>query len=149
MGVVYKTTPGRKQTIADREISVRMINASGQPVDTLTSTTDRFGRVSGDFTIPKGELTGYYRLLFETAEKRTIGNVGFEVSDYKLPTFKIEITAIVKDSPVKGAVTVTGTASTYSGMPLAGAAVKVSVSKIGWAWWRRANGNSFYTSPTP
>ncbi len=147
MGVVYKTTPGRKQTIADREISVRMINASGQPVDTLTSTTDRFGRVSGDFTIPKGELTGYYRLLFETAEKQTIGNVGFEVSDYKLPTFKIEITAIVKDSPVKGAVTVNGTASTYSGMPLAGAAVKTSVSKIGWAWWRRANGNSFYTSP--
>lgn len=147
MGIVYRTTPDGKNTVADCEISVGLLNATGQTIDTLTATTDRFGRVNGVFTLPKGELTGRYLLQFKTAEDRIVGNVGFEVSDYKLPTFKVNVTAIVKDSPVKGAVTVTGNASTYSGMPLAGATVKASVSKIGWAWWRRANSNSFYTSP--
>ena len=111
-----------------------------------TLTTDRFGRVNGAFVIPKGQLTGHYSIQFKS-EGKFIGAVGFEVSDYKLPTFKVEITAVANDTPVKGAVTVSGNAMTYAGMPLAGAAVKVSASEIGWAWWRSANGQNFYTSP--
>lgn len=146
MGVAYEATAEGRKVIPDRQISVSMTDVNSQTVDTVTLTTDSFGRVHGAFVIPKGQLTGHYSILFNS-EEIFIGSVGFEVSDYKLPTFKVEITAVANDTPVKGAVTVSGNAMTYAGMPLAGANVKVSASEIGWAWWRSANGQSFYTSP--
>lgn len=146
MGVAYEATAKGRKVIPDRQISVSMTDVNSQTVDTVTLTTDRFGRVNGAFVIPKGQLTGHYSIQFKS-EGKFIGAVGFEVSDYKLPTFKVEITAVANDTPVKGAVTVSGNAMTYAGMPLAGAAVKVSASEIGWAWWRSANGQNFYTSP--
>lgn len=146
MGVAYEATAKGRKALPDRHISVSMTDVNRQTVDTITVTTDRFGRIHGSFAIPKGQLTGRYSIQFKT-DDRFIGTVGFEVSDYKLPTFKVEITAVANDTPVKGAVTVSGNAMTYAGMPLAGAAVKVSASEIGWAWWRSANGQSFFTSP--
>lgn len=147
MGVVYEATAKGRRALPDRQITVSMTDVNSQEIDTLTVTTDRFGRIHGSFTVPKGQLTGRHTLLFESSDNIYIGTVGFEVSDYKLPTFKVEITAVANDTPVKGAVTVSGNAMTYAGMPLAGATVKVSASEIGWAWWRSANGQSFYTSP--
>ena len=44
--------------------------------------------------------------------------VEFEVSDYKLPTFRVQLDPVEKDYPSKGDVTLRGRVVTYSGFPL-------------------------------
>ncbi|WP_295729667.1 alpha-2-macroglobulin family protein [uncultured Muribaculum sp.] len=124
----------------DTEMRVVMYDANMQPVDTATVTTDLFGRAEGSFNIPKEGLTGNYSLRFTLtddaiAKKQRWSNVYFTVSDYKLPTYMIEVTDVERDTPEKGDVTVKGRAVTYSGFPVADATVSVNLSAGGRAWW--------------
>lgn len=140
--VVYNTGGSGQHTIANREVNVTLLDVNYQPVDTLTLTTDRFGRIEGEFTLPSDGLTGYFTL----SSNEINGRFRFMVSDYKLPTFKVEITSVSK-SPETLDVTVEGRALTYSGFPVGDAKVNVSLSGISWRWWNSAS-ESFYTAST-
>lgn len=126
--------------LADTEMKVVMYDVNMQAVDTATVTTDPFGRAEGRFTIPKEGLTGNYSLRFTFTDdaitkKQRWSNVYFTVSDYKLPTYMVEVTDVERDTPRKGDVTVKGRAVTYSGFPVADASVSVNLSAGGRAWW--------------
>ena len=121
-----------------------LLDANGNDVDTLSLTTDSWGRCHGAFTLPKSGLLGTYQLAaaFNDNPRRRIGYKGFEVAEYKAPSFYVELREDSAENYVAGdTLRFKGMVKTYSGMPLAGVEVKYNVR---WSpWWRwYSTGNS-------
>lgn len=137
----------------EQEARLRAIlkDANYSPVDTLDLTSDSYGRVYGAFILPKAGLTGRFSIDLEihpdTDEEDSVGSVSFTVSDYKLPTYYVEVTSVKKDYPAKGDVTLGGRVRTYSDFPVAGAEVKVNLeSAERMRWWFSPNGDDIYST---
>lgn len=130
-----------RRPLADNQVCMIVRDANYQVVDTLTATTDAFGRMEGEFFVPEGRLTGnYYLTLYTTVRgepDRSIAKGYVMVSDYKLPSFKVEITDVMLSTPEKGAVTIKGKVTTYSGFGLSDATLSMNLSVNGSYWWWR------------
>ncbi len=109
-------------------MQVTLRDANWQEVDTLTLTTDSYGRATGSFTLPDdGRLNGIYSINVKGGN--TSESTYFMVSDYKLPSFEVKVTATENDIPARGDVTLRGRATTFSGMPVADAGVEVRIDR--------------------
>lgn len=128
--------PGKEPAVAaGMKLTVELLNTNSQKVDSKEITTDALGRAYGVFTTQKGTLTGNYRIQVKDGTT-TRGSSFVMVSDFKLPTFEAEFTSVERDVPTPGAVRLTGKARTYSGMPLVGAKVEVTIEGIErWRWF--------------
>ena len=128
--------PGKKPVVVPgQKATVYFLNANNQKVDTCYVTTDALGRANGVFATQKGTLTGIHNIEVRV-EGSSCGWDNIMVSDFKLPTFEAEFTSVERDVPTPGAVRLTGKARTYSGMPLVGANVKVTVKGASrWRWF--------------
>lgn len=126
--VVYESRPdGNSLPVVGEEFAFVLYGSNGVATDTTRLTTDIFGRVTGRFATDENALTGNYSIRTEAFR---VGNV--EVSDYKLPTFEV-----LTDAPVWTAdsLVLTGRVMAYTGQPMAGAKVTLSLSTRS-VWWR-------------
>lgn len=117
-----------------KEMEVTLKDANNQPVTTTTCTADAFGRATVEFPLPVDGLTGRYTINVSFAENRYGGIETFEVSDYKMPDFYLEVTAVAHDVPTKGDVSIIGKSMTYSGMPLAETKIETVVTGESWRY---------------
>ncbi len=122
--ICYEYKAGLNRPYAGKEVSAVLFNANSVAVDTLKAVTDRFGRLTGEFPLPADGLTGRFSISVDDQW----GAVSFEVSDYKLPTFRVNTPKVEQGVPAKGDVTLRGKAETYAGFPLDGAQVTVALS---------------------
>lgn len=136
--VVYEYLNSDHRLVTAKDMRVILFNANNLPIDTVNCSSDNWGRINGAFSIPENELTGSYRLYFTDASTdKWAGNTYVTVSDYKLPTFYIEMDKTAVGVPVEGGATVSGTAKTYSGVPLSGIPVEAVISaSMGRGWFR-------------
>ncbi len=155
LAIISKTISGKAEkaessVVPDIPVNVSLLNANSEPVDTIECTSDAFGRVSGRFTIPDGsDLTGTYRVrVFKSGDDGFNGYGYVTVSDYRMPDFEIKDIVVARDTPSAGAVTLTGAAVTYSGMPLADAAVSVILSTANRFRWYAPAVKIYSTSAT-
>ncbi len=117
------------------EVNIEVTDANHSEVIDIDSVTDSYGRVCGSFEIPADRLTGAYSIEVSARDiVRGSATTRFMVSDYKAPVF--EVRELVADRRPDGSVDITGRAVTYTGMPVADAAVRVSVEQQV-RWWRR------------
>ncbi len=126
-----------------QEITAILRDASYQPIDTINLTTDTFGRVNGKFILPKESLGGRFTVSIDNYSEA----VNFEVSDYKLPTFRIFLDPAQKDQPSDGDITLRGRVETYTGFPIADAKLTINLSAMQpkkW-WWIAQEKVNFYT----
>lgn len=144
-GINQKNTPA-----PNKKLIVMLYDANFQPLDTVETITDDWGRCSGAFNLPKEGLTGEFsiRLTDSFTLPYLATSKNFMVSDYKLPTYQLEINSVQTDLPASGAVTVEGRAITYSGFPLAGCNVSVTLSGVGRLWWRSEKRAYYSTAVT-
>ncbi len=131
----YKAAP---IALKGKKLNVRFFDANNQLVDSISVTTDSYGRAFGSFVAATDRLTGYYSIRAYTDEGN-LGNTRVMVSDFKLPTFEAAITGIERDVPQPGSVRVSGNARTYTGMPVAGATVDITLTGANrWRWFSPA-----------
>ncbi|MBO4955238.1 MAG: hypothetical protein J6C77_02400 [Muribaculaceae bacterium] len=112
-----------------------LYNANSQAIDTLETMTDDWGRASGTFILPKGQLTGQYSINITPITAKTSAStprsetiaVYFTVSDYKLPTFAITLNPVARNTPSRGSYTISGTVRSYSGINLEGTAITAEI----------------------
>ncbi|MDE6117550.1 MAG: hypothetical protein K2G33_08605, partial [Duncaniella sp.] len=141
--VCYEYKGKAQRLCGNVTVKAVMRDASYTPVDTVTLVTDEYGRVNGSFPISKDCLTGRFAIIIDEYGMA----LSFEVSDYKLPTFRVELLPVEKDCPSKGDVTLRGKVVTYSGFPLPDVKVTADISvapRMRW-WWNRSRGVSFYS----
>ncbi len=134
--VLYKSGTGVREVMPGQQVSAVFKDSNDQPIDTVTATTDEYGRAQGAFVIPADRMNGRFRIEVKHGPAIVAWHA-VNVSEYKTPTFAVTFTD-AKSSFVKGApVKMTGTAETYSGMPLAGTEVKLQLRRNEWSWWWR------------
>lgn len=119
-------------SLAKREtVKAQLYDANYQEIDSYEGVTDDFGRISGEFDLPIGLLQGSFTIRLVQGESNYIGTASFMVSDYKMPTIKVEDVAV--NSRI-----VTAKAVTYTGLPVGDAQAQVIVStRSPWRWWWR------------
>ncbi len=115
-------------------VTITFYDANYQKIDASTCTLDGFGRADGFFVTKKDVLTGRWRIHAEIGDSGTDTYV--EVSDFRLPTFHADVTSVERGVPSTGNVRLSGNATTFSGMPVIGAQVKLKLSKAQrWRWF--------------
>lgn len=140
--IVYMTTTDKRTVVKGLKVRAILNDANSQNVDTVEAVTDEFGRIHGEFHIPTDRLNGTYGIEYYSIDAagkaKRLGYDHFEVSEYKTPTFLIEMDDDARQSYTKGQpVKIGGKVTTYSGMPVAGARVTLELHRNAWSWsWR-------------
>lgn len=136
VAVIYDVR--NQKTVGDKMLTVCLSDANRQPLDSLDLKTDNFGRLTGSFRIPEDVLTGDFKLDVFTKDynEGLYATKYFTVSDYKLPTFEVAIDNITINSTPEKTVDIQGSATTYSGFPIANASVNIIVNNSNsfWLW---------------
>lgn len=121
------------ETAKKKSLTVELQNTADETIASQTLQTDEFGRVSGSFTLPTDGLTGTFQLVVVSGDMPVVWR-NIEVSEYKAPTFFIEIDREKSELSDLQHVTIKGKAMTFSQMPLAETDVKVALSES-FSWW--------------
>lgn len=116
----------------DSGLTIELRDANNELVDTLGLSPDAYGRVFGSFATKKGGLTGRYSIRAMSPTETAYSSV--TVSDFRAPAFEIAFTDTKKRTD--GSVAISGTVTTYTGMPVANARIDVTVSgAYRWRWF--------------
>lgn len=121
------------ETAKKKPLTVELQNTADKTIASQTLQTDEFGRVSGSFTLPTDGLTGTFQLVVVSGDMPVVWR-NIEVSEYKAPTFFIEINREKSELSDLQHVTIKGKAMTFSQMPLTETDVKVALSES-FSWW--------------
>lgn len=135
------------ETAKKKSLTVELQNTADKTIASQTLQTDEFGRVSGSFTLPTDGLTGTFQLVVVSGDMPVVWK-GIEVSEYKAPTFFIEIDREKSELSDLQHVTIKGKAMTFSQMPLAETDVKVALSESFSWWWDDMDFSDYETTVT-
>lgn len=147
--VAYSSKGYGHELLEGREITAVVRDANYQPIDTIKTVTDRWGRCNGQTVLPKDGLTGNFTLSLEMPDEANrkgmiYSNCGFTVSDYKLPTYQVVVTS--PDKSADGSYVISGELRTYTDMPVANAKVTLDLKSLSpMRWWLQSIPQSFYT----
>ncbi len=130
----------RAQAVAGEKITVKLRDANRKTVAEKEVVTDEYGKASGDFDLPARGLTGEFSIVTPN------GSCYFRVEEYKRPTFEVEIHEVEEAYRNGDTITVTGTAKTYSGVPVQGAKVAYKVMRQKPSWWYYGSSESVLLS---
>lgn len=137
---------------ANQKIKITLLDANFTEVTSIEGITDDYGRVKAEFELPAEGLTGTFTIQVSIHNQkssrqrdRVVGSCRVMVSDYKLPDFEITECVATNDTPEKGDVTITAKATTYSGMPVAGAKAAIILFGKSWIWWRQNSSMVFHS----
>lgn len=87
---------------------------------TAKVVTDEYGRATGTFTIPEDTRFGTHRIYVRSKNASDV--VPFTVGDFSLPQARLDSLVAIPNHTTNSAV-IRGLASTYAGLPIAGATV--------------------------
>ncbi len=120
-------------------------NASNVPVDTVSLTTDSYGRCHGKFQIPNEGMLGEWRLEATdiTRNEWDWPSATIRVEEYKQPLNRLLLNA--PETPNDTTLVLSGKVETYSGMPVADAKVTLSLETWSRWWWIDWPSGSFST----
>jgi uncharacterized protein YfaS (alpha-2-macroglobulin family) len=114
-------------------VSVSLVDANGQAVESKTVTTNSYGSAAGEFAIPSGRALGAWSVRCDSG-----GAAGIRVEEYKRPTFETTLDESKDAVRLNRAATFRGEARYYFGLPVANGSVAWRVTREAeypWWWW--------------
>ncbi len=141
--VFYKAVLTREdekgiQVMSGQLIESTLYDANNRELSKQQATTNEYGSVSGEFTLPRGLLPGFYKIESKT------GSVHFKVEEYKRPTFEVSFDKIDETYAFNQPVTLKGKVESFSGIKLQNAVVSYRVNRRSFSWWAwRGNAELF------
>ena len=109
--VLYRVGTTSKTVASGEVIEVELKDANYKSVKKIKVTSDAFGRIEGEFSIPTDRMNG--RWLVNLSGSGFYGRRYVDVSEYKTPTFAVEFPDVSHNFVSKQPVKITGTATTY------------------------------------
>ncbi len=125
-GIHYINTLESSRVVPNKKITIELLDASRKSISSVEKTTDEYGQFNGSFIIPQGGMLGNYRLV---VNNQFGTSVDFSVEEYKLPIFKVEFDPVKEGGSFGKQLTVTGSATSYTGIPQAGATVSYTIER--------------------
>ncbi len=124
------------RTLASSPVTVTLLDANRQKLESVQVRTNSFGSVAGEFLIPRGRALGAWSIQTSPG-----GAAQVRVEEYKRPTFEAEFPPAQGPLRLNKPVTVTGTARYYFGQPVAAGKVRWQVVRQPrypwwWSWYR-------------
>ncbi len=110
--------------ITKKGVSVSLRDVNNQEVSKGTFTSNDFGSLHGNFTVPAGVLTGSMSLYIDGKYAK-----GIRVEEYKRPKFEVKMDNVTEAYVLNDKVRVTGKALNYAGNPVDGASGTFTVTR--------------------
>lgn len=132
--VVYSRQADDFEVMAREQLRVKLY-VNNRAVDSLLLMTDSYGAAGGKLTLPEYCLPGNFRIEVEAAGRKE--SEWRKVEEYKRPTFTVEAEDITTAYALGDTVALKAKATTYSGVPVAGAKVKWTAGRS--EWYRYGN----------
>ena len=128
-GILIEQAADRRSATAVSKAMVEatLQDANGRQVSKLSLKTNRFGSFQGTFPIPTGSLPGRWSVRAQGSGGA--GATGVRVEEYKRPKFQVELASPTESVQLEKNVTLSGTASTYTGLAVGGAKVVWNVKR--------------------
>ncbi|MFT5918874.1 MAG: hypothetical protein ACI9FU_000676, partial [Granulosicoccus sp.] len=120
-GIMTSSDGMDNKVVANKNTVVRLFDTNGQEVSQLSLNTNNYGTFSGTFILPSAGLNGNFRLVNEN------GSRTFKMEEYKRPKFEVSLEKPEDQFRVGDTVSVSGSAMTYSGVPLTNADFKYRI----------------------
>ncbi|MDA9774258.1 MG2 domain-containing protein [Saprospiraceae bacterium] len=116
--------------LTNQPISVKLMDANYQLVETLSLKTNDFGSINGQFVLPTNLLNGTFRIQFNFGgEKRFNNQVAIKVEEYKRPKFSVKVDKLKGEFMLDQSVTVHGTVESFSGSAIDNATVRYYITR--------------------
>jgi uncharacterized protein YfaS (alpha-2-macroglobulin family) len=104
------TTDGSRTLLCGETVNLRFRDVNRQIIAEKTLTSNDFGSVDGNFTIPQGLLNGHM-----TIECSDFASVAIQVEEYKRPTFAVKFNPVGGNFALNEQVEVTANAKALAG----------------------------------
>ena len=128
--ILYSVQNGFEHEVrANKQTKVSLRDANYKIIEEKQLTTDDFGTVSTQFTLPSTALTGRFTVQIDNTSQ------AIRVEEYKRPTFQVEFPKVEQDYKNGDTLTVKATARTYAGVPVQDARVTYRVERRMAFWW--------------
>ncbi|MEO8584986.1 MAG: alpha-2-macroglobulin family protein, partial [Acidobacteriota bacterium] len=114
-------------------VSVTLVDANGQAVESRTVTTNAYGSAAGEFALPAGRALGAWAVRCDWG-----GAASIRVEEYKRPTFETTLLESKDALRLNRPATFHGEARYYFGLPVANGSVAWRVTReteYPWWWW--------------
>ncbi|GIW81119.1 MAG: alpha-2-macroglobulin [Gemmatales bacterium] len=109
---------------ANMNFPVEIRNPKGEKVFAKNFTTDAYGGIAGEFTLPSDATLGVYRLYIPNR-----GGGSFRVEEYKKPEFEVKVEAPKEPVKLGEKISAKIVANYYFGAPVTSATVKYKVMR--------------------
>ncbi|MBL8951390.1 MAG: hypothetical protein JNK82_11465, partial [Myxococcaceae bacterium] len=120
------------KSVPNADVTVNLMDANHQLVESKKLKTNAFGSVAGEFTIPTGRLLGGWSITVRGS------SAYLRVEEYKRPTFEVSFKDTGAAFKLNAPVTLKGEARYYFGLPVTAGQVKWRVMRTPqypWWWW--------------
>jgi uncharacterized protein YfaS (alpha-2-macroglobulin family) len=126
-GILIEQAADRRgaTVISKASVEAFLQDANGRQVSKLSLKTNGFGSFQGTFPIPTGSLPGRWSVRAQGSG--ATGATGVRIEEYKRPKFQVELASPTESVQLEKLVTLSGTASTYTGLAVGGAKVVEAV----------------------
>lgn len=122
-GIFHRGKGNESKVVENRKTKVQLIDANWQTIKEFEFVSNEFGSFNGSFTLPKGVLTGNFRI------KNEQGNHDFRVEEYKRPKMLVEFHPVEGQYRFNDEVVVKGKVKSYNGQPVSFANVQFAVTR--------------------
>lgn len=124
--------------LKNHKVKVDFYDANGQEISTKNLETNEFGSVSGSFVIPKGNLTGEFRINMKG--NLASGSRYVKVEEYKRPKFEVTFEDMIDSPKLNEKVVTKGQAKYLSGANVSNAKLSYRIvrNENSWYWWYRS-----------
>lgn len=144
-GIKVRRKAGKSQVVPNLPVTVTFYDANGQTLEIRALRTNDAGSFSGTFVAPESGLTGRMRIATDR------GSVAVSVEEYKRPRFFAAIDSLKGEYHLNQEVDLSGTAETYAGSKVDGAAFTyrvVRTVRFPFYWARYQWGGRYFPQQT-
>ncbi len=137
--------PSSYKTLDRQKVTVVFSDPNGKEIERVEHVTNKYGSFSGSVTAPRDRVTGQMTIHVESGPG---GQTSIQVEEYKRPKFRVTLESPKEAAKLGAEVSVTGTATAYTGVSISDASVQWRVVRevqypFWWYWsrWSMPRGN--------
>lgn len=138
-GIAHKGKENEFNILKNEEVIIRIRDVNYQEVYREEFTTNEWGSIDGNYTLPSGLALGNFNIqasFASNASGNQTGTTNFSVEEYKRPTFEVKLNLPKEEAKLNDTVSITGDASAFAGYPIANAEVTYTVYRSWNRYWR-------------